>query len=252
MNSADPLFGKIADMWMEQLISDFGTDHWYQLDGYFNGGTAPWMQLKHPKLAYPRPADGSSLPVPVNPTNPPCVFGAAVPGKQLRDCAQNCRKFATLSAAQSACVADARCGGVRRCVFTIFCCAIHSNIFLFGSAVQVTFSQGNYELRAGIDPKSPDFPDQIAYPIANEYACHRLDPDPVWMQLGAAAFAGLSRTDPEAIWSFQGWAISDWDTAYQASQFEGFVKAVPQDKFVVIDMSEDGKGFWKKWFAFFQ
>ena len=47
--------------------------------------------------------------------------------------------------------------------------------------------------------------------------------------------------------SFQGWAISSWDTAYQASQFEGFVRSVPQGQFVVIDMSEDGKGFWKKW-----
>lgn len=28
---------------METMIADFGTDHWYQLDGYFNGGTAPWM-----------------------------------------------------------------------------------------------------------------------------------------------------------------------------------------------------------------
>jgi hypothetical protein len=38
MNSVDPLFGKIADAWMSQLLADFGTDHWYQLDGYFNGG----------------------------------------------------------------------------------------------------------------------------------------------------------------------------------------------------------------------
>lgn len=42
-NSVDPLYAKIADEWMKQIIADFGTDHWYQLDGYFNGGTAPWM-----------------------------------------------------------------------------------------------------------------------------------------------------------------------------------------------------------------
>lgn len=29
MDSLDPLYGKIADMWMETLIADFGTDHWY-------------------------------------------------------------------------------------------------------------------------------------------------------------------------------------------------------------------------------
>ena len=43
MDSLDPNFGKIADEWMKVLIADFGTDHWYQLDGYFDGGTAPWL-----------------------------------------------------------------------------------------------------------------------------------------------------------------------------------------------------------------
>ena len=28
MDSLDPLYGKIADVWMETLIADFGTDHW--------------------------------------------------------------------------------------------------------------------------------------------------------------------------------------------------------------------------------
>jgi alpha-N-acetylglucosaminidase len=31
--STDPLFGTVADAWMETLIADFGTDHWYQCDG---------------------------------------------------------------------------------------------------------------------------------------------------------------------------------------------------------------------------
>lgn len=42
LDSLDPLFLTIAGLWMETMIADFGTDHWYQLDGYFNGGTAPW------------------------------------------------------------------------------------------------------------------------------------------------------------------------------------------------------------------
>lgn len=28
MNSVDPLYSKIADVWMKTLIEDFGTDHW--------------------------------------------------------------------------------------------------------------------------------------------------------------------------------------------------------------------------------
>ena len=42
LDALDPLFLDIADKWMETMLTDWGTDHWYQLDGYFNGGTAPW------------------------------------------------------------------------------------------------------------------------------------------------------------------------------------------------------------------
>lgn len=41
--STDPLFGIVADAWMQQLLADFGTDHWYQCDGYFTGGRPPWL-----------------------------------------------------------------------------------------------------------------------------------------------------------------------------------------------------------------
>ena len=33
VDSLDPLFLHIADLWMTQLVQDFGTDHYYQLDG---------------------------------------------------------------------------------------------------------------------------------------------------------------------------------------------------------------------------
>ena len=42
VDSLDPLFLRIADLWMTNLIEDFGTDHYYQLDGWFNGGVPPW------------------------------------------------------------------------------------------------------------------------------------------------------------------------------------------------------------------
>jgi hypothetical protein len=41
--------------------------------------------------------------------------------------------------------------------------------------------------------------------------------------------------------------LVDKTLLFQASQFEAFVRAAPQGRFVVIDMSMDGKGFWKKW-----
>ena len=42
--STDPLFGQVADVWMETLIADFGTDHWYQCDGFFTGTKPPWYE----------------------------------------------------------------------------------------------------------------------------------------------------------------------------------------------------------------
>ena len=52
MDSLDPNFGRVADVWMRELLSEFGpTDHWYQLDGYFNGGTAPWMEQRARRTA---------------------------------------------------------------------------------------------------------------------------------------------------------------------------------------------------------
>merc|ERR1712098_967946 len=59
LDSLDPLFGEIADYWMKTMIADFGTDHWYQLDGYFDGGTAPWL------------ADGDEFSMPPGPPGPP-------------------------------------------------------------------------------------------------------------------------------------------------------------------------------------
>jgi hypothetical protein len=41
--STDLLFGKVADRWMQTMLADFGTDHWYQADGLFLGGNVPWM-----------------------------------------------------------------------------------------------------------------------------------------------------------------------------------------------------------------
>jgi len=128
MDSLDPLFAKIADLWMETLIKDFGTQHWYQLDGYFNGGTAPWLS-------------------------------------------------SSLSSSSS------------------------SDIV----------------------------------------------PDQMYFKRGAAAYAGLNRTDPDAIWSFQGWAFISWTTPKQGSYLKGFVDATPPGKFVVIDMSTNGEGEWRKW-----
>ena len=138
MDSLDPLFEGIAKVWMETLIQEFGTDHWYQLDGYFDGGTAPWV-LKKEEIA----ANG-------------------VTGTQ--------RQLA-------------------------------------------------------VDPPSHDDD---------------------WYQRGSAAYQSLSNTDPDAIWSFQGFAVVGWDTPEQASHLKGFIDSAPPNKFVIMDMAYH-YGQWTQW-----
>ena len=48
--------------------------------------------------------------------------------------------------------------------------------------------------------------------------------DPSWRARGASAYAGLSRTDPDAVWSFQGWAFVGWQGDTKASWLRGFVE----------------------------
>ena len=60
---------------------------------------------------------------------------------------------------------------------------------------------------------------------------------------------GLNRTDPDAVWSFQGFAFVGWSTDEKAAWLKGFIDAVPDNHFNVIDMGYSGSGEWHK--AFF-
>jgi hypothetical protein len=42
----------------------------------------------------------------------------------------------------------------------------------------------HFELRQGIDTIAAASPGDVAYAIANEYACHKMAPDAVWGELG--------------------------------------------------------------------
>ena len=131
MDALDPKYAEVADAWMAQLTAAFGTDHWYQLDGYFNGGTAPW---------YDADADADAAP--------------------------------------------------RRVV------------------------------------------EEKRLPT----------PDPLWARRGAAAYGGLSRNDPQAVWSFQGFAFIGWSGAKKAAALSGFISAAPKGKLVIVDMDVSRSG----------
>ena len=137
MDALDPMYANITDRWMKQMVHDFGTDHWWQLDGYFNGGTAPWL---------------------------------------LSENEEN----------------------------------------------EVKLEELELDLS-----NSVDLPD--------------------WRERGLQAYTGLNRTDPDAIWSFQGWAFVQWTTKLQAESLKSFIDVTPVGKFNVIDMSVNGDGEWKKW-----
>ena len=135
MDSLDPNFGKVADVWMRELLHAFGpTDHWYQLDSYFNGGTAPWLWQR-----------------------------GASSGKK------------------------------------------HTHVH----------------------------------------------PDPLWQKRGAQAYAGLSRSDPQAVWSFQGFAFEGWNAtnASKISALRGLLSATPPGKLVIIDMDYFDSE-WSRWGAY--
>lgn len=129
--STDPLFGKVADAWMEIMLEDFGTDHWYQCDGFFTGARPPW-------LSSDKSVDTDAAQLPLD------------------------------------------------------------------------------------DP---------------------VKPDPQWTPVWKAAWEGMARTDPKAMWLYQGWAIRGWNDAAGASRIKALHDVVPQGQWIPLDM--DINGIWR-------
>lgn len=40
-----------------------------------------------------------------------------------------------------------------------------------------------------------------------------VQPDPEWAKVWKGAWGGMARTDPQAVWLYQGWAIRGWNDA---------------------------------------
>ena len=56
LDDLDPLFAKIQQQYMKIMIQDWGTDHWYETDGYFNQNQGPWARtLRGPEGREGRP-----------------------------------------------------------------------------------------------------------------------------------------------------------------------------------------------------
>jgi hypothetical protein len=201
----------------------------YQLDGYFNGGTAPWLRSGAVSSAS---SSSGSLTTPElrDAARGACTFSNALNDTQVEGCCLGCKSFHTLAEAESACSAERSCFGVT-----------------------LNTDTNGYELREGSLVK-PSKRKKKSWLVTNAGAdgCRAwrpvpISPNPTWIRRGTAAYGGLSRSDPEAVWSYQGFAFAEWQGPDQGGYIDGFVAAVPRGKFVVIDMTLDGAGQWRSW-----
>ena len=199
-----------------------------------DGGTAPWMDLR---LDATETAARELAPAAAA-QDTACKWGPLTPDAFSpcctgKSCYAGCKTFDSVAAAKAACVADTDCAAI-------------------------TGGGKKWSLRSGTALKKSPNKGESSYLITNAKACGRTGPPapppphpptdlPGWTERGKAVYAGLSRTDPEAIWSFQGWAFVGWQSEQQRDSLKSFIDATPKGKFNVIDMSVNGEGEWKKW-----
>ena len=214
MSATDPAFARVAALWMQTLLADFGTDHYYAADGFFHNGTG-WGEVRE---GAPPPAPSSPPALP-----PQCAYGPATPG-YLKGCAGTsgpCPAQPTLLAAQAACAANAACSGV-------------------------TLERGAFQLRAGATVLAAAGANETSWLLLEAGACHgaAVAPDPAWLARGVGAYSALAAADPLAVWVWQGWALSVGSMTM--AQLAGFAAAPPNaSRFLVLDMSSQGKGQWQ-------
>jgi hypothetical protein len=249
LDSLDPLFGRIADVYMQTLIAEYGTDHWYQLDGYFNGGTAPWLSAldnhEDSKQADHRApaANGrqtesmrgrsSNVDLVVN-RKPACTWSGEEPGYISTPACHPCKPWPTAEGAKQMCDGTPWCTGITST--KVAQCRQE------GAEVCWVLRTGKKVLNSSVG--------EMSYFITNDAACHPYEPivaDPMWLKRGTAAYTGLNRTDSDAIWSFQGWAFIGWNSIQDGGHIRSFVEAAPAGKFSIIDMAPNGEGEWLKW-----
>lgn len=153
IDGRDPLYTEIADAWMKQIISDFGSDHVWQVDAFFGNGTG-WGSAPHEHQEPPEPHEA-------------CEWSSAMENTYLKGCAHAnspdmdsdapaipttadlfppCPSFASVAEAKSAC---------------------GSNRFPGCSGV-TTRSTGQVELRAGSNfIPVPVVDNETSYKITN-------------------------------------------------------------------------------------
>eukprot|EP00300_Choanocystis_sp_HF-7_P013549 c18343_g1_i1.p1 GENE.c18343_g1_i1~~c18343_g1_i1.p1 ORF type:complete len:565 (+),score=117.27 c18343_g1_i1:846-2540(+) len=68
-------------------------------------------------------------------------------------------------------------------------------------------------------------------------------PDPIALAHSSAAFNGLARTDPNAVWVYQTWIWRNFDSSY-LPYIKGWVSAVPHGRLLLLDQTAEWKPLW--------
>ena len=244
---------------MKQIIADFGTDHVWQMDGFFAGGTG-WGE-EEAQDEEETPAEGAAA---VN-----CTWSYARNDTYLAGCGtatvtspytraalgvtedqesvvgnagNPCQPgFATLGGAQTACGSSSE----------------------WGDCTGVTYQAGIYQLRSGSSFLPNPDKASASWKIANLEQCKGHSPlpaiDPVWLARARGAYGAVARADgPQARWILQGWMLriksigfgpskGPMRGALALSRLKAYAAAAPPGNFIVTDMDETGAGQWVKW-----
>ena len=76
--------------------------------------------------------------------------------------------------------------------------------------------------------------------------------DPEFLtQLSARVYDGMKQADPEAIWVMQGWLFYSDRKFWKDAQTEALLKAVPNDKMILLDLATEIEPVWKRTSAFY-
>lgn len=70
-------------------------------------------------------------------------------------------------------------------------------------------------------------------------------------RLSARVYDGMKQADPEAIWVMQGWLFYSDRKFWKEAQTEALLKAVPNDKMILLDLATEIEPVWKRTSAFY-
>ncbi len=76
--------------------------------------------------------------------------------------------------------------------------------------------------------------------------------DPAYLsELSKRIYDGMRLADPKAVWVMQGWLFYSDRKFWKAPQIEALLKAVPDDKMILLDLAAEIEPVWKRTDAFY-